>query len=500
VDALSKSFGGVQALECVSLRIARGACHALIGENGAGKSTLGKILAGIHTPDAGTLRLDGVVRRFRSPRDALRCGVSMVHQELAFCPDLSVAENLCLGQYPRRRGGWLDLRAMHARAEQLLGEIQVAMDVRRPMRELNTGQEQLVQIAAAVGAGARLILFDEPTSSLAEAEARRLFDLIARLRRRGVTMIYISHRLPEVLALCDHVTVLRDGSHIATLPRAEVDSDHLVQLMIGRRLADPDPMHGATAPGAVRLRVENLRSRHRFHGVSFEVRAGEIVGLAGLVGAGRSEVARAIFGLDPAAEGLVEVNGTRVAPGSPRRAMRLGLGLVPEDRKRQGLVTAMSCRHNFSLGLLDRLHRWGFLRHDRERREAARLFAQLRVKMTSLDVPAAALSGGNQQKVVLAKWLARDLKIWILDEPTRGVDVGAKEAIHHLIRALAGRGLAVLLISSELPELLQLSTRILVMRAGRLTAEVPRARATQAELLRQMAGVPETAPHADTAP
>lgn len=487
-EAVSKRFGGVQALDDVSFTVARGECHALMGENGAGKSTLGKILAGIYRPDGGHLRIDGTVCRFRSPRDAVRAGVSMVHQELAFCPDLSVAENLGIGQYPRRRGGFLDWRALEARAERLLAEVGVAIDVRQPLRQLGTGQEQIVQIAAAVGTGARIIVFDEPTSSLAEGEAQRLFALIERLRSRGVTMIYVSHRLPEVLRLCDSISVLRDGRYVGTLTRAEASGDRVLRMMIGRSLEAYFPRHLEARPGAVRLRVSGLSSRGRFDGVSFEVRAGEIVGLAGLVGAGRSEVARAVFGLDAGAKGSIEVDGAPLRRGSVRRAMQQGLGLVPEDRKRQGLIQGMSCRNNFSLVILDRLRRWGLLRHGEEAREAAAFFARLQVKAASLDAPAASLSGGNQQKVVIAKWLARELKVLIVDEPTRGVDVGAKAAIHGLIDELARQGLGILLISSELPEVLNLSTRILVMRAGRIVGEVPRDRATQEALMRLMAG------------
>ena len=487
-DGVSKRFGGVQALDGVSFAVARGECHALMGENGAGKSTLGKTLAGIHRPDSGNIRLEGFTCQFRSPRDAVRAGISMVHQELAFCPDLSVAENLSLGQYPRR---WLflDRRAMEERAHRLLAEIGVAFDVRQPLKQLGTGQVQLVQIAAAVGTGARIVVFDEPTSSLAEGEARHLFELIGKLRERGVTMVYVSHRLPEVLQLCDRISVLRDGRYVGTLTRSEATQDRIVEMMIGRPLAEYFPMHLWAAPGEVRLRVSGLTSRRKFDDISFEVRAGEIVGMAGLVGSGRSEVALAVFGLDAAARGTIEVDGKGMRLGSVREAMRRGIGLVPEDRRRQGLILAMTCRQNFSLVVLDRLSRWGLLRHGREAREAEAFFARLRVKAPSIETPAASLSGGNQQKVVLAKWLARELKVLIVDEPTRGVDIGAKAAIHGLIDELARQGLAVLLISSELPEVLNLSTRILVMRAGRLAGAIPRGSATQAGLMRLMAGV-----------
>ena len=497
-SSITKSFGGVTALDGVTFSVAEGECHGLMGENGAGKSTLGKILAGIHRPDGGQLRLDGQAHYFHSPRDAARAGIGMVHQELAFCPDLTVAENMNLGQYPRRGLVFTDRRAMETRARRLLAEIGVTMDVHQPMKQLSTGQEQLVQIATAVGAGARILVFDEPTSSLSDAESQHLFALIEQLRQprserggRGVTMIYISHRLPEVLQLCDRISVLRDGKYVGTLPRAEATQDKVVRMMIGRPMAEYFPHHLGTSPGDVKLRVENLSSPGRFADVSFSVRAGEIVGFAGLVGSGRSEVAQAIFGLDPDARGTVEIEGAPLRLRSAREAMRRGVGLVPEDRKRQGLVLMMSCRRNFSLVILDRLRRWGLLNHQQEAREAGILFGRLRVKTPSIEAPVAALSGGNQQKVVIAKWLARKLKVLIMDEPTRGVDVGAKAEIHGLIDQLAQEGSAVLLISSELPEVINLSTRILVMRGGRIVAEIPRVHATQETLVRLMAGMGE---------
>jgi len=488
-SSITKTFGGVTALVGVTFSVTEGECHGLMGENGAGKSPLGKILAGIHRPDSGEIRIGGRHEQFHSPRDAVHAGVGMVHQELAFCPDLTVAENLSLGRYPRRWGAFINRPAMVERAEKLLGEIGVSIDARKPMKHLTTGQEQLVQIATAVGTGARILVFDEPTSSLSEAESQHLFQLIERLRRRGVTMIYVSHRLPEVLQLCDRISVLRDGHYVGTLSRNDATQDKVVQMMIGRSLSEYFPHHLGAAPGEVKLRVENLASRGKFERVSFSVRRGEIVGFAGLVGSGRSEVAQAIFGLDPNARGNVEVDGNPLRIGSPREAMRRGVGLVPEDRKRQGLVLLMSGRGNFSLAILDRLCRLGLLKHRTEAREATELFGRLRVKTPSIETPVSALSGGNQQKVVIAKWLARKLKVLIVDEPTRGVDVGAKAEIHGLIDELARQGCAVLLISSELPEVLNLSTRILVMRDGRLVGEVQRNKANQETLLCMMAGI-----------
>ena len=479
------------ALAGVSVSIARGEVHALMGENGAGKSTLGKILAGIHRADEGAVVIGGNEVVFRSPADAKRAGVGMVHQELAFCPDLSVAENLCMGRWPRR-WGMVDRPGMQRQARRLLTQIGVKMDVGRMMRELTTGQEQLVQIAAAVGTGARVLVFDEPTSSLSEAEAVRLFELIEGLRQRGVTVIYVSHRLPEVRRLCDRVSVLRDGKYVGTLERAEATEERIVRMMIGR---DVDlSLVGERAKAKsdeAAIRVEGLSSAGKFEDVSFQVRAGEIVGFAGLVGAGRSEVAQAIFGLDAAARGSIEVEGRRMRVGDVREAMRRGIGLVPEDRKRQGLVLMMGGRGNFSLAMLERMTWMGVLDRGRERRAAEEYFGKLRVKTPTIETPVENLSGGNQQKVVLAKWLGRGGKVLIVDEPTRGVDVGTKAAIHEIIRGLAREGVAVMLISSEMPEVLGLSSRIIVMREGRMVGQVKGEEATQEGVMRMMAGVGE---------
>ena len=491
-QSITKTFGGVTALKDVSLGIGRGECHGLMGENGAGKSTLGKVLGGVHRPDRGEMRIAGVRKVFQSPRDAMRAGVAMVHQELAFCPDLSVAENLSLGRYPRKLGVMLDRPEMARRAEKLLGAIGVHLDVSQNMRELSTAQEQLVQIAAAVGTSPQILIFDEPTSSLAEPDAQHLFTLIEELKARGITMIYVSHRMPELFRLCDKISVLRDGEYVGTLGRGEMTQDAVVQMMIGRSVTDYFPQHLAGETGDTVLRVRGLNSPGRFKDVSFEVKAGEIVGFAGLVGAGRSEIAKAIFGLDPRATGEVELDGKPLQLGSVRNSMRAGVGLVPEDRKRQGCVLGMPCQANISLAMLDRVRRFGLLDRRKEKQVAAKYFAELRVKAASLDAPVNSLSGGNQQKIVLAKWLARGGRLLIVDEPTRGVDVGAKAAIHGLIDELARKGIAVILISSELPEVINLSTRVLVMREGRLAGELGREELSQESILRLMAGVEQS--------
>jgi len=475
------------ALRDVSFDVASGSCHAICGENGAGKSTLGRILAGVHRADEGVVEFDGTPVRFASPREALAAGVAMVHQELAFCDNLTVADNLCLGRLPHRFG-LIDGRTLRQLALALLDETGAPIDPSRSMGSLSVAEQQLVQIAAAVGEGARVIIFDEPTSSLGDAEAERLYALIAALRARGVTQLYVSHRMPEIFALCDTVTVLRDGQHVATQRVEEVTESALVRQMIGRDIAEYFPAQAGAAPGDERLRVAHFTSPGKFEDVSFAVRAGEVVGLAGLVGAGRSEVARALFGLDPSATGELYVRGTHVAIGSPRDALRHGFGFVPEDRKRQGLVLGLRARENATLPTLPRFAHAGWVDQAAERAAATASFSRVSLR-AGFESAASSLSGGNQQKVVLAKWLTANSELLILDEPTRGVDVGAKAELHAWIHQRAAEGAAILLISSELPELLTLASRILVLRGGRLRGELPRAQATQDALLRLMAGL-----------
>lgn len=489
-EGVTRRFPGVLALDEVSFAIDAGTCHALCGENGAGKSTLGKILAGIYPVDDGRLFVHGHEVRFSGPHDALAAGVGMVHQELAFCDNLSVAENLCLSDLPSR-SGFVSREEMERRAVAMLDSIGTKLDVRRLVGGLTIGQQQMVQIASAVGSGARIIVFDEPTSSLSQHEVHQLYELIDRLKANGVTCIYVSHRMPEIFRLCDAATVLRDGQHVGTRPVGELDEAELVQMMIGRRLGEYFPQHLHAAPGEELLRVEGLTSPGKFRDVSFTLRAGEVLGLAGLVGAGRSEIAEALFGLDPEVHGDVWIQGKQVRIAGPREAMRRGLGLVPEDRKLQGLVLSESGRRNMSLPILKRLSSFSWIRRREERALAEDYFQRLRVRTPGVDFVVAGLSGGNQQKIVLAKWLAARSRVLILDEPTRGVDVGAKAEIHALIDQLAADGNAILLISSELPEVINLSTRILVLRAGQIVAKVPREDATQEALLRRMAGLEE---------
>ncbi|MCC6929053.1 MAG: sugar ABC transporter ATP-binding protein [Gemmatimonadaceae bacterium] len=485
---ITKRFPGMVALRDVSFDVAPGACHAICGENGAGKSTLGRILAGLHQPDGGAVELDGRAVHFTSPSDALAAGVAMVHQELAFCDNLTVGDNLCLRSLPNRRG-FVDRAALRARAQELLAATGAQIDPSRLMASLSVAEQQLVQISAAVGEGAKVIIFDEPTSSLGDAEAERLYALIRELRARGVTLLYVSHRMPEIFALCDSITVLRDGEHVATQPTATLDEAALVRQMIGRELAEYYPQHATTPPGEERLRVERLTSPGKFSNLSFRVHAGEVVGLAGLVGAGRSEIAQAIFGLDPRASGELYVRGRRVEIRSPRDAMRHGIGFVPEDRKKQGLVLGMRSRENATLPTLSRFARAGWVDGAAERTAVDAAFSRVSLRASGRELLVSSLSGGNQQKVVLSKWLTAESDLLILDEPTRGVDVGAKAELHAWIDQRASEGAAVLLISSELPELMTLSSRILVLREGKLRGEVTREQATQEGLLRLMAGL-----------
>lgn len=484
---ITKRFPGVLALDDVYLQVKRGSCHALVGENGAGKSTLGKVLAGLLRQDAGQVSLDGMPVHFAGPLDAIRSGIGIVHQELSFCENLSVAENLCLDD-PPARGPFVDRAEMERRARQWLRQIRLDVDPWQLVGDLPVSKQQLTQVAGAVGRGAKVLIFDEPTSSLSRYESQVLFEQIRELLSQAVSCIYVSHRMEEVFELCDTVTVLRDGRVVGTCPVNDLTRDDLVRMMIGRTV-EGRPSDRTVVLGPELLRVQGLSSPRKFSDIGFSVHGGEIVGLAGLVGSGRTEVALAIFGLDPLSCGEVTVAGQAVERRDPTTMMRLGVGLVPEDRKRHGLVLGMSAKENISLPVLDSLSRFGWIRSRAERDLAAKFFAAMSVKAPSLDAVAAGLSGGNQQKLVMAKWLAAQCRVLILDEPTRGVDVGAKAEIHSLVRAMADDGRGVLVISSELPELLNLCDRILVLRNGRIVGEVRAEQASEEGLMRLMTGV-----------
>ncbi|PAW86206.1 MAG: D-xylose ABC transporter ATP-binding protein [Pedosphaera sp. Tous-C6FEB] len=486
---LTKRFPGVLALDDVSFTVERGECHALMGENGAGKSTLGKILAGVYRPDGGEIRVEGDAIYPTDPHRARQLGIAMVHQELAFCPNLTIAENLCLGDLPKRFGVVSRVK-MREQARAMLKEIECDLDVDVPISRLSTAQEQLVQIAGAVGTGARIIVMDEPTSSLSVAESEHLFKLLRQLKQREITVIYVSHRMEEIFKLCDTITVLRDGKHVATERIIRTNHDRVVHQMVGREVEFKTPHHVALELGAPVLQVEDLTSPGKFKDISFTIRSGEVVGLAGLVGAGRSEIAQAIFGLDPRVTGEVRVCGKPLPLRSVPKMMAAGVGLLPEDRKRQGLVLSMNCRENASLAAVEQMT-WplGIIKRSDERAITHNFLTRLKTRMPNIESPVATLSGGNQQKVALAKWLARDCRMLMVDEPTRGVDIGAKAEIHGILDEFARAKMGMLVISSELPELINLCRRILVVRDGRLVGELERDQFSQTVLLRMMAGV-----------
>jgi ABC-type sugar transport system ATPase subunit len=486
VQNISKTFPGVRALDDVSVDFEKASVHALMGENGAGKSTLGKIIAGVYTPDKGTIKMEGREIKPTDPRIAQELGIALVHQELAFCPNMTVAENLLLGGFPTN-AGFMDWSKLRERARALLHEIGADIEVDTPLAQLTTGQEQMVQIAGAVGVNAKIIIFDEPTSSLSTNESEHLFALMERLKKRGVAMIYVSHRMDEIFRVCDTITVLRDGKYVATEAIAQTNRDRVIRQMVGREVLMTRPKHLDLQPGEEILRVENLSSTGKFENVSFKVCRGEIVGMGGLVGAGRTEVATAIFGLDKRATGKVYIKGKEMPLGNVNEAMRRRIALLPEDRKRAGLVLGMNISDNVSLAHIDSFSAGGFVDRRREIADVEKLTKRLRVKAPSLETITAGLSGGNQQKVALAKWMVRSCDLLIVDEPTRGVDVGAKAEIYELLDEVACQGLAILMISSELPELLNLSRRVVILREGFKTGEIPHEEFSQEAVLHLMA-------------
>lgn len=482
LNKISKSFSGVEVLHEVSFALRPGEVHALLGENGAGKSTLVKIITGVHQPDKGEIFLKGEPVHFGDARESRQAGIAAIYQELSLFPDLDVAENIFAGRQPVTLGGRVDWRKLYAEAGKLLESLGVKLDLKEKARTLSIAQQQMVEIARAFSINAQILIMDEPTSSLTLHEVDDLFRLVRRLRAEGTAIIFISHRLEELFTLADRVTVLRDGSYVDTRSMKDVTRDDLIRMMVGRTITNLFPKQDVPA-GDVVLKVENLARSGSFYDVSFELRRGEILGLAGLVGAGRTNVARAIFGVQPAIGGRIQIEGREVAITSPQQAIRLGLAYVPEDRQLHGLIPAMPLTPNISLPMLHHYAQSGWLRDKLERKSAYDAALQMEVRANNIWQLARELSGGNQQKVVLAKWLSTNPRILILDEPTRGIDVGTKAAVHGLMSKLASEGMAILMISSELPEILGMSDRVIVMREGYVTGHFTRAEATQENII-----------------
>jgi len=479
---MCKSFPGVQALKDVDFACRGGEVHALVGENGAGKSTLVKILAGDYEADEGEIKIKGEQVEIRNPGDALALGVSIIYQEFNLLPYMSVAENITLGRSPRSVGGTVHWRKMREQAESALARIGVEMDVREKVMNLSVAEQQLVEIAKALLMDAQIMVMDEPSAVLAGHELETLFNIIRSLKEQRVTIIYISHRLDEVFEIADRATVLKDGQFVGTVDIASATKGQLISMMVGRTLDETfPPIQGEI--GEVILRVEGLNSGRKIRDVSFELHRGEVLGLAGLVGAGRTEVARAIFGADHFDSGNIYLDGREIRASDPGHAVGLGVGMIPEDRKQHGFIPAMSVAKNITLPILDRLQKFGVIQQDKEDEIVEEYIDYLDIMVSSPDQEIQYLSGGNQQKVILAKWLSSQPKVIIMDEPTRGVDVGTKAEIYRLIRNLAGRGVGIIFISSELPEILGLSDRILVMYAGRIQGELSRDEATEERIL-----------------
>ncbi|MBV1703661.1 MAG: sugar ABC transporter ATP-binding protein [Hyphomicrobiales bacterium] len=483
VSGVRKAFPGVLALDDVSFRLKRGHVHALMGENGAGKSTLMKIIAGIYRPDAGSFRLKGQEIRLESPIDALRYGIAMIHQELNLANYMTVAENIWLRREPLGRLGFVDHRAMRRKTEELFARLDIPIDPEAEVRDLSVASRQMVEIAKAVSYDSDILIMDEPTSAITEKEVEHLFRIVRTLKERGAGIVYITHKMNELFEIADEVSVFRDGRFVAERKASEVTRDDIIRMMVGREITQMFPKRDVPI-GEVALSVRDLALKGRFSGVSFDLRRGEILGVAGLVGSGRSDVAQTIFGVTPKTSGEIRVEGRVVDMRSPGQAMDLGLAFLTEDRKETGCFLPLDVTANMQVALLRRAHvRAGFVDERAIGRKCLEQKAALRVRTPDLHEPVVNLSGGNQQKVLIARWLMTDPKILILDEPTRGIDVGAKAEIHRLVTDLAAKGVAVLMISSELPEVLGMSDRVLVMHEGRQTGIVERKDATQVRIM-----------------
>lgn len=479
---ISKTFPGVIALDDVDFELRKSEVHILLGENGAGKSTLMKILSGAYHAGSGKIVLNGQEIEIRSPKHAQTLGISIIYQELNLVPQLSSAENVFLGREPVRMPGVVDHAAMQKQAASILSGLGVSIDVRRPIRELSIAEQQMVEVAKAISLDARILIMDEPTSALTEREIAELFARIRQLKQSGVSIVYISHRMEELFEIGDRVTVLRDGRNVGTCQIKEVSREQLIRLMANRELTNQFPKVSATK-GAEALRVENLKTKDKLTDINFTLYRGEVLGVAGLLGSGRTELARAIFGADPVEAGTIYLNGRPLHIRSPRQAINSRIGFLTEDRKTEGLVLALSVRDNICLASLNQFSRLGIVSGGTENRTAQGYVKELRIKTPSIKQKAVNLSGGNQQKVVLSKWLSSNADILIFDEPTRGIDVAAKAEIYELMNQLTRKGVAILMISSELPEIMGMSDRILVMSRGRINGEFAASEATQEKIL-----------------
>lgn len=480
MKGIGKTFPGVKALEGVSLTVREGQVHALLGENGAGKSTLIKILSGAYSKDEGQIFFDGKQVEIKGPQDAQALGISTIYQEFNLAPDLSIAENIFLGHLPRK-GMLIDWAAAKTRSQEILDSLGVKLDVNTPTSELSVAQQQLVEIAKALNRQTRVLIMDEPSAVLGEKDLENLFGVVRTLQGQGIGIIYISHRLKEIFELADEVTVLKDGRYVATRQVAEVNMDDLVRLMIGRDLQDVYPKR-EDKPGDVVLEVKNVGRSKLVHDISFKLHAGEIVGFAGITGSGRTEVARAIFGADPST-GEMELFGKPYKARSPEEAIRNGIALVTEDRKRQGLLLKQNVTINTTVSGIKRLCRFGLIQLGEEVKLVKKMIQQLNIKTPSTNFMVVNMSGGNQQKVILARWLSIGTRVFILDEPTRGIDVGSKSEIYQIMADLAAQGVGIIMISSELPEILGMSDRVMVMRQGTIVKELSRAEASEESIM-----------------
>ena len=488
MKGITKSFGTNSVLRGVDFTIKAGEVHALMGENGAGKSTLMNILTGLHKPDAGEILIDGVIKQFDSPKEAEKFGLSFIHQEMNTWPEMTVVENLFLGNEIKIAIGWIDNKKMRALAIETFGELGVTLDLDEEVKNLSVGQQQMIEIAKSLLSDGEVIIMDEPTAALTEREIEVLFRIIENLKQKNVAIIYISHRMEEIFKISDRITVMRDGVSVDTKRTADTTNDEVVRKMVGRDLADYYPAKNS-AIGPIVFEVKKLSSERKFQDVSFQVKSGEIVGFSGLMGAGRTEIMRSIFGIDPLDGGEMYLEDKKITISNPNDAIRQGIGFLTENRKEEGLILDYSISENISLPSIDGFRKNGLIDTQAEKDFVELLMERLQVKAEGRDDIVSGLSGGNQQKVVLAKWIGIGSKVLILDEPTRGVDVGAKREIYQLMNELADRGVAIIMVSSDLPEVLGVSDRIVVVHEGKISGELQRGEATEEKIMKLATGV-----------